>query len=466
MGLYTRVEQIIVTLRPVFSREASFEWFVLLLWGVLLTTQPAAVTSYVNGIGLSEGYYHQALHWFHSSAFSIDGVCYRWGCWLRSHSHRHRLRGELVYVGDGIKVGKEGRKMPGVKALHQESENVSKPTWIRGHYFSALGMLLGTGNVLFATPIILKLHDGIPPVEGDASATLVEKMASLCVRHMAKGSYGLLDAYYASVKVLKPFRENGIHLISRARITTVAWAPFCPRPGKHGPGRPRQWGSKIKLNTLFAPIESCLKTSVRLYGETVTVHYQEFQFHWDDPNELVLFVLTQLPGGKRIILLSSDINLTGAEVIEAYGWRFKIEVTFRTLVHLLDGFAYQFWLKLMDPASRWPETFEMAHYHWAERIKIRQKVEAFERFVNLNAIALGLLQILSLEHPECIWTHFPRWFRTVPNHGYPTEQIVRIALQHLQAIVLSESRPALLLTKLLHKKTERTKAFDLYDLVA
>lgn len=465
MELYERIEQILVTLRPVFSREASFEWFVLLLWGVLLATQPAAVTSYVNGIGLSEDYYHQALHWFHSSAFSIDALCYRWGRWLRTYSHNHRLRGQLVYVGDGIKVSKEGRKMPGVKGLHQESENVSKPPWIRGHYFSALGMLLGTEKVLFATPIILKLHDGIPPVEGDASATLVEKMASLCVKHMVKGSYGLLDAYYASVKVLTPFRENGVHLISRARSTTVARAAFCPRPGKHGPGRPRQWGSKIKLNALFAPIERCLKTSVWLYGENVTVYYQEFRFYWDDPNELVLFVLTQLPCGKQIILLSSDTKLTGAEVIEAYGWRFKIEVTFRTFVHVLGGFAYQFWLKLMDPTSRWPEAFEMSHYHWTERVQIRQKVEAFERFVNLNAITLGVLQVLALEFPQQIWTHFPGWFRTVPNHGYPTEQIVRITLQHQRTSILSESRPALLLTKLLNKKIEVSKASELPDFV-
>jgi tRNA splicing endonuclease len=41
------------------------------------------------------------------------------------------LRGKRVYVGDGIKVGKEGRKMPGVKRLHQESEDVSKPEWIQ-----------------------------------------------------------------------------------------------------------------------------------------------------------------------------------------------------------------------------------------------------------------------------------------------------------------------------------------------
>jgi hypothetical protein len=46
MALYHRVEQILAALRPVFRRQATFEWFVLLLWGVLLASQPPAITSY------------------------------------------------------------------------------------------------------------------------------------------------------------------------------------------------------------------------------------------------------------------------------------------------------------------------------------------------------------------------------------------------------------------------------------
>ena len=163
MELYARIEQILKGLRPAFSREAPFEWFVLLMWGLLLSHQPAAVTSYVNGLGLDESCYGAALHWFHSKAFRMDEVCQRWGQWLSSHTAAQRLKGQLVYLGDGIKVGKEGRKMPGVKGLHQESADVNKPEWIRGHYFSALGLLLGQGKALFSAPLVLKLHDGIDP---------------------------------------------------------------------------------------------------------------------------------------------------------------------------------------------------------------------------------------------------------------------------------------------------------------
>lgn len=265
----------------------------------------------------------------------MDEVCLRWGKWLASHAQVKTLQGQRVYVGDGIKVSKEGRKMPGVKGLHQESEDVNKPEWIRGHYFSALSLLLGRGKALFAAPIVLKLHDGIDSVS-TGQLTLVEKMASVCVNVMVTGSYALLDAYYASAKVLKPFRASGLHLISRAPISTVARASFSANPSVLGPGRPRKWGSPIKLRELFAPVEACQRTKVWLYGKNQLVYYQSFEFFWDTHDALVLFVLAQLPNGKQIILLSSDTTLTGVQVIEAYSWRFKIEVSFRTLVHLLE----------------------------------------------------------------------------------------------------------------------------------
>jgi hypothetical protein len=447
-------------IRPAFTRETTFEWFVLLLWGVLLATQPPAVTSYINALGLNESYYHQSLHWFHSSAFRVEQLCYQWGQWLEQHPMTHRLNGKRVYVGDGIKVGKEGFKMPGVKGLHQESEDVSKPEWLRGHYFSAIGLLLGEAKALFATPIIIQMHDGIEAVEANADGTLVDKMATLCVQFAAQGSYVLLDAYYATSNVLQPFREYGLHLLSRVRISTVAYAPFSHVPGIRGRGRPRKWGTALKLRELFAPLAECEKVSVSLYGKQVTVYYQCFYLNWDSADELILFVLSQLPNGKQLILLSNDTTLTGQQVIEAYSWRFKIEVTFRTLVHLLGGFCYRFWLKTMPRASRWPNNLCLAEHSEKFHAQVALKVEAFERFVNLNAIAIGLLQVLALEMPQQVWHHFPLWFRTLPKHGYPSEQIVRLSIQSQQNAILSKSKPCLLLDKLLAAKLQRFQSIE------
>jgi len=473
MELSQRLEQILGDFRPVFSREASFRWFVLLVWGILLNTQPAAVTSYVNALGLGEAVYQQALHWFESSAFSVKGLCQHWGQWLSQHPYVYRIKGERVYVGDGIKVAKEGRKMPGVKRLHQESGDVSKPEWIRGHYFNALSLLLSVGQACFAVPLILQLQDGLmaqtPPVKPKRQgkkATLVTKMAALCTTYAKTGSYVVLDAYFACAPVLSRFRHHSLHLISRVRCSTVAHAPFSVLPTVKGRGRPRQWGSPVKLQTLFAPLHQCQQAQVWLYGQLTTVYYQCFELYWDSPTTPVLFVLTQQPNGKSLILLSSDLTLSGPDVIAAYGLRFKIEVTFRTLVHLLGGFAYRFWLKAMTMTPTWPTNLNLADYPETVQAQIRAKVEAFERFINLNAIALGLLQILALECPTQVWSYFPRWFRTLPKHGYPSERIAQLALQHHAEAIFLKSPSTLLLPKFLAPKLSPSPPQDSPGLVA
>ena len=105
-------------------------------------------------------------------------------------------------------------------------------------------------------------------------------------------------------------------------------------------------------------------------------------------------------------------------------------------------------------------------YPQAVQTQILNKVEAFERFVNLNVIALGLLQILALELPQGIWANFPRWFRTLPSHGYPSERIAQLALQHQAQMIFPQSPPSLLLPKFLAAKLASSPSPDMLTLAA
>ena len=69
-------------------------------------------------------------------------------------------------------------------------------------------------------------------------------------------------------------------------------------------------------------------------------------------------------------------------------------------------------------SSRGPKNINIKDYSEPEPLKIINKLEACERFVNLNALVLGILQALSLEMPEAIWNGFSGWFRTVSSSGY------------------------------------------------
>ena len=61
-----------------------------------------------------------------------------------------------------------------------------------------------------------------------------------------------------------------------------------------------------------------------------------------------------------------------------------------------------------------------------------------ERFVLINAIVLGVLQLLSLEMSMTVWKDFPRWFRTLPSNGYPSEQIVLLTQQRTEEVYFSQ----------------------------
>lgn len=66
------------------------------------------------------------------------------------------INGRYLIVGDGIKIAKEAKKMPGVKRLHQESDNSSKAPYIYGHHFGVLGILAGwVKKRFFAFPCVL-----------------------------------------------------------------------------------------------------------------------------------------------------------------------------------------------------------------------------------------------------------------------------------------------------------------------
>ena len=66
-----------------------------------------------------------------------------------------------VLIGDGVKQSKEGRRIPAVKKLFQESENSAKPEYIHGHMFGSLGILAGNTGNWACIPLSIRLHDGL-----------------------------------------------------------------------------------------------------------------------------------------------------------------------------------------------------------------------------------------------------------------------------------------------------------------
>jgi hypothetical protein len=89
-----------------------------------------------------------------------------------------RVNGRRVALVDGIKRPKEGRKMPGVKSLHQESRCNAKASFIMGHSLQAVALLAQAAGVYLAVPVAARIHEGVVWSNRDRR-TLLDKLGAL-----------------------------------------------------------------------------------------------------------------------------------------------------------------------------------------------------------------------------------------------------------------------------------------------
>jgi hypothetical protein len=164
MCLVGEVESILVQFRSVFSRQAAFHWFVIIAWAFMLRLEAFGITSLVRCLGLAPPEYFNLLHFFHSSAFHIQALCARWTEIVKQCTQPICIAGLPLFVVDGIKAAKAGRKMPAVKLLHQESTDNTKPGHIMGHFWGAVSSLVQAGPHVFAIPLRFQIQDGLQAI--------------------------------------------------------------------------------------------------------------------------------------------------------------------------------------------------------------------------------------------------------------------------------------------------------------
>ena len=453
MTLVREVESIVEQFRQVFRREATFSWFVIVFFSLMLRMDMAGVTSIVRCMGLAPGEYLNALNFFHSTAFSVRTLCQAWFTIVHQNTTPISMNGTPLYLVDGIKVGKAGRKMPGVKLLHQESDNNTKPEYIMGHYWGAISSVVCGGAHAYALPLRYQIQDGLKRSPTEV-ATLVDKMGTLVIQTLRSAGIVVGDAYFTTKNFITTLRDRGHHYIGRAKSSTVGYQLPPPRTGRRG--RPRKYGKKIKLKKLFDNPALFTDVGFAVYGKTECIRYHCIDLLWQGIQ--VRFVLTIMKDRTRSILLATDRTLHPEDIIYAYSLRQKIEVSFKSMVHTLCGFGYHFWMKAM-PKLKSRAGNQFLHRKGDKyRSQVERKIEAYERFVNIAAIALGTLQLLSIKYPAQIWKRFPLWLRTLPKHGYPSENVVRLTLQHELHENFLNNNDSLLLQRILDKKETRAEA--------
>jgi len=169
----------VILLKPACSRLRTFMWFATCIAGFVTRIDLLGVTSMIRSLGLDSRYYNNLLNSFHSSGIKLDAMNQLWvQVVLKLFPSPVKVNGRLILVGDGIKVPKQGKKMPAVKLLHQESESNTKAEYIMGHSFQAVSILMQADISVLAVPLAMRIHEGIVTTNRDRR-TLLDKMIIL-----------------------------------------------------------------------------------------------------------------------------------------------------------------------------------------------------------------------------------------------------------------------------------------------
>ncbi|WP_143006999.1 transposase [Paenibacillus tianmuensis] len=72
------VDSVLRSFRPCFSRTATFEWFVVIVIGLMLRSDHLGMTSILRDLPLHPRCYETLIHFFRSSAWSLESLWLTW----------------------------------------------------------------------------------------------------------------------------------------------------------------------------------------------------------------------------------------------------------------------------------------------------------------------------------------------------------------------------------------------------
>ena len=467
------METVLCHFESCFSRKAAFRWFVTITIGLMLRSDKLGLTSVIRDLALSPGCYDSMPHFFRASSWSLENIRKRWFSAVMDYAPLYREGSFHVLVGDGVKQPKEGRRMPGVKKLFQESENSAKLEYIHGHMFGGLGILAGSARNWACIPLSIRLHDGLMAArerKGAAVSGASHVVQMVEDAYQAALAFGdcllLLDRYFLTVPALeklKALNSSGaahMEIITKAKKSCTAYEK--PGPRKPGRGRPPKKGAAVRLKELFtSQKERFQEAEIELYGKKESIRYYCIDLLWGQKlYQELRFVLVEMDG-MQSILASTSLELDPRALIRLYSYRFRIECTFRELKQQIGAFCYHFWSKHMPKLSYYLKKGEPTPLEQVKEGNARQKVleavRAIEMHMALSCIAMGILQSITILFIGKASSSQLRYQRT-PSRGRVSEGAVMHYLRKYFFHLLGK-QPELRITQIIQEQQDESGTY-------
>lgn len=100
------LDKILNNFKTCFSRQASFNWFVVIIIGLMIRTDTLGLTSIIRDLALNPKGYESMIHFFHSSAWSLDSISNKWFQVVKQFAPLYYEGDSVILIGDGVKQKK------------------------------------------------------------------------------------------------------------------------------------------------------------------------------------------------------------------------------------------------------------------------------------------------------------------------------------------------------------------------
>ena len=273
--------------------------------------------------------------------------------WVQLHWQiikTHLISGEGLYLlaGDDVAVSKSGKQTHGVGRFYSglaqrvipslsflaislidvkarrsyplqigQHQPKSRPKQVIEKPKRKRGRPKGSKNHVKAAPILTPELNLLVRILSE----ILTRLGLLCLKHI------VLDGKFGNYPSTWAVRQTGLHIISKMRQDAALYFPY--KGLKPARGATPRYGEKVNYANL--PTDTLFES--RIEGDYYIETYQMSVFHKDYPDALnvVIIVKTHLKTGKRghIVLFSTDLNLSAAQMVDYYSLRFQIEFNFR-----------------------------------------------------------------------------------------------------------------------------------------
>jgi len=225
-------------------------------------------------------------------------------------------KGELVAVMDASFIPKSGKLTYGLGKFYNGCRGRAE----KGLEISELALIDRASRQGFAF--------SCQQTVGQAGKSRPELYAEQVVKHQNKLpkelKYLLVDGYYSKRSFLDPVCDlkRGLELVGKLRCDANLRHLY--RGAYSGKGRPKRYDGKVDFTELERFVyEGEVQTDLHLFAQTL----------WHVQFKRIIRVILLLDTTKAkphyILLFSTDLNLTGFEILELYTLRFQIEFLFR-----------------------------------------------------------------------------------------------------------------------------------------